>query len=270
MTGGWRLRAYMAVLRVNMKETLAYKSDMVLTLILSVMSSLIYIIVWSAVYSFSNTSSLNGLTLSGMLAYFVVLSAISPILGWPKVVNNMQDDIREGSIARLLIRPMSYVEQLFVEAMPYDLLFFLFASLPIMVLVVLIGGFGLSASTLLLFAAELLIGYLIINLLGFMIGSMAVYLTNIYGIAEGISWVFSIAGGGVVPLLFFPAEVAGALMLTPFPLLFYLPAGTLIGIVTAQQALVGIETGLVWLAILALAARTVWSRVNMAINTVGV
>jgi ABC-2 type transport system permease protein len=263
------IQPYAAAFKVQFKNQLAYRTDIILDMILTMLSSLIFVFVWVAAYSFSGTTSLDGLSLTLMIAYFVMVGAIRQITGWPQIINNMEDDIKQGGIARFMIRPMSYTMQLFLEALPVNILFFVFGSIPVIVLVIVFGHFVVSYQLIAIFVVEMLIAYFMINLIGFMIGSMAVYLSSVWGIANGVAEVFSIAGGAIVPLAFLSQGVANTLMLTPFPFMYYIPAGTLLGIIPMSTALQSVAVGIAWVAVLAVLAHFVWGRVKRDINAVG-
>lgn len=265
-----RLGADLAVLKVSFKNVFAYKTDFTLAMALAMVASLVYILVWYAVYTFSGSSSISGLTLNGMVAYFVVIGSMEIVAGWDAVIDSMDEDIKEGNIMRSWIRPVSYVEQLFIGVIPGTLVFLALGTVPILALVAVLGGLQLSAMTVLAFAGELAIAYALSDLVGFIVGSMSIYLTDIWGIANGFSWVINIAGGSIIPLLFFPAGVLGALMLTPFPYMLYVPAGTFIGLVKGPEIALDMAMGAAWVAALAAVAWAVWSRASKRINVVGV
>ncbi len=261
--------AYAAAFKVNFKNMLAYKTDIALDLTFTILSSLIFVFVWAAVYYFSGAGTLDGFSLNGIIAYFIVLAGISEVTGWPKIINNMEEDMKEGGIARFLIRPMNYTTQLLLESLPVDIVFFTFGSLPIIVGVVAFGHLSVTPSALALFAALMVIAYLMINIIGFIIGSMAVYLTSVWGVANAVTWLFSLAGGGVVPLFFLPDNIARLLMLTPFAFMYYIPDTTLLGIMPASAALQSVMIGTLWVIAFAIMASLLWRKVKRDINSVG-
>ncbi len=261
--------AYAAAFKVNFKNMLAYKMDIVLDLSFTVLSSLIFIFVWAAVYYSSNTNVISGFSLNGIIAYYIVLAAISEVTGWPKIINNMEEDMKEGGIARFLIRPMNYTTQLLLESVPVDMVFFAFGSLPILIGVVALGHLNIQASAVLFFAVFMVIAYLMINIIGFIIGSMAIYLTSVWGVANAITWLFGLAGGSIVPLMFLPQSVANALMLTPFAFMYYIPDATLLGLIPAGAAVQSAFIGAFWVLVFALLASIIWNKAKRDINAVG-
>ncbi len=264
------LKPYSSLLSINFKQTFVYRMDMALSTVLTLVSSLVFILVWSAVYYFSNSSKINGVPLITTIAYFLVIGGVSLVTGWSGFVNSMQSDIQYGGIAGALIRPMSYVSQLIFGSAPDVIIMFLLGTIPIVALVLLVGNFVPSIVTILLFLAALVIGLIVINLIGFIFGGLSAYLTNVWGVYNAVGWIFGIAGGEIAPLVFFPAAITNALLLTPIPITAYVPAATILGMIPSSVAIQSILVGLVWIVVLVLIARFEWAKVSKRLNAVGV
>jgi ABC-type uncharacterized transport system permease subunit len=263
------LKPYGSLLKINFKNTTVYRADMALSTVLTLVSSLVFILVWSAVYYFSSSTAINGVALITTIAYFLVIGAVD-LVEMSSLVSNMQNDLQYGNIATSLIRPMSYVSQLIMGIAPDMVILFCFGTVPIIVLVVLLGNFAPSIVTVLLFIAAILVGVSIFNLIGFIFGGLSAYLTNVWGVYSAVSWIFAIAGGGIAPLAFFPHAVTNALLLTPIPITAYVPAATILGMIPSSIAIQSIVVGLVWIVILALIAWFEWTKISKKLNAVGV
>lgn len=265
-----KLKAYAAVFTISLKNSLAYKHDFVLMLVFFMLTYLVSIAVWLAVYHFAGATSIDGLSLYAMFAYFLVIAAVSTITAWPSIMEKVSKDLQGGGIMRSFIRPVGYIQQLFISSMPESIVLFLAAMLPITVIVIIVGHFSVSALTLLFFLVEVVLAWVLINLMGFIIGSSAVYLTNIYGVANTVQWIIGILGGAIVPLLFFPSWAYNLLMLTPFALSLYVPVGTVLGIIQTQIAVRSMLLDILWIGIFSAVSFFLWKRAEKKINAVGV
>ncbi|MCL5090282.1 MAG: ABC-2 family transporter protein [Candidatus Marsarchaeota archaeon] len=259
---------YLAVLKIYIKEAIAYKADFALYTLFSMLRPLILIFVFYAVYQFSNVSTLNGITFSSIMIYFFVIGSMD-FIATSNIAPHMQTSIRQGGITSELIRPVNYIFILFFSVISYDLLLFIFATIPILVLIYLIAGIHLSVFIIIAFAIGILIAYLISNLLSFIIGSFSVYFVDITGISDGSIWITEILGGGIIPIMLYPKIISSVLMLTPFPFMIFVPAGIFTGIINTNVVNVLI-VGIVWVIILALISKVVWKRVSRDMNVVGV
>ncbi len=260
---------YLAVLKIYIKDVFAYKVDLTLSTLFNILKPLLLIFVFYAVYQFSNVSTLKGITLSSIVVYFFVVGNLDFIVAPTNIVKHMQNDIKEGSIATELIRPINYIFMPFLSVIPADIILFAFTTIPLLILLYLITGIHLNIFIIIAFAIGVLIAYLISNLLSFIIGSFSIYLVDVSGIGEGILWINEILGGGIIPIIFYPKIISNLLMLTPFPFMIFVPAGIFIGIINTNIVNILI-TGIVWVIILALISKIVWKRVSKDMNVVGV
>ncbi|MEM3212047.1 MAG: ABC-2 family transporter protein [Candidatus Micrarchaeaceae archaeon] len=256
-------------MKVYMKNVLAYRGEFALSIFFSVLAEFVYMFVWIAVYAFSGITSLYGIPLSSMIVYFFVLGGLN-FMAWPIIADTLEDGIRGGGIATFLIRPFKYSYALFASILPYNLLSMALGAMPILIAVYIIFGLHTGAVALLAFAAEVVLAFAIINMIGFIVGALSVYITDIYGIMQGFYVIFLLLGGGLMPLTLYPKLAYAILMLTPFPYLYYIPAGIFTGIITVGALPSIFAIGVAWFAVLAVLGELMWRRVSMALNAVGV
>ncbi len=263
-----RPHPFLAMFSIGLKNTLSYKADFLMILASRFVQAGLMIFIWTAIYHFTNTSSIMGIKLSTMYVYFFLVYAFRFVisLNLPEV---MQQDILEGSVAAAYTRPVRYPLQAFMNTSSDDLLSFVISSLPLFVIAYLLYGVPVPLSVWVLMLAELLIGYVLVSLLGFLIGMLAIKMTYIYGIIESSWSVMLLLGGGILPLTFFPNAVMGILMLTPFPIMLYMPAATFLGIASNSQIMESIAVSLAWLVAILLVAILAWGRARKYITSAG-
>lgn len=260
---------YASMFAIYTKNVLVYRAELILDMVFFMLSSLVYIFVWAAVYLFSGVSSIHGITLTSMVVYLFVIGSLS-FLSWPGVANVLEQDMREGSIAAALIRPVRYINTLFISELPENMMLAAFGMTPILIAIYIIAGLHTGAIAILAFVAEIAIAFVIINLIGFIIGSLAIYFTSIYGILNGIVTLFAILGGGIMPITLYPKFAYSILMLTPFPYLYFVPGATFTGILQLGALPQVFAIGIGWIAVLGFVANIVWKKVSRDINSVGV
>ena len=264
------LRIYSALFKISFKDELAYFVGVLLSGLLLMLESIIPIFVWLAVYMYSHVNMINGVSLPSTIIYFVVIGALFPIFGWSGIVDVISSGVKSGSIITALIRPMSYFNQLIVGDIATQLPNVIIMTIPVIILVIILAHLSITLITALLFIFYVLIGYLIVIFFGFIIGSLALYLTNIYGIVEAIDQGTYILGGVIIPLVFFPSYIEHLLLLTPFPFMAFIPSATLTGMISTSTSESFILVGLIWIIILGVSAYLLWRRVGAKINAVGI
>jgi ABC-2 type transport system permease protein len=259
---------YLTLFSIGIKDTLAYKANFILSLFSSLAQAGLMILIWTAIYHFTNTTSLVGITLSSMYIYFFLVYAFRSVINMnlPEV---MQQDVQSGSVAAAYTRPLKYPLQVFFNSIPDDMLYALIITLPLLVIAVLLSPQPVSSFTALLVVVELAIGYSLVSLIGFMIGMLAIKMVNIYGIANSMWSIMLLLGGGVMPLALFPNAITHILMFTPFPIMLYTPAATFLGIVSSSEAINSIIISAVWVVALAIISAAAWKFVRKRITSAG-
>ncbi len=261
---------YFSVFKISLKSGMAYKAEIVLKIIFSFISSLIILFVWYAAYHYSNTSNINGISLTTTVLYFFVFASIAAIWGGYGVGKLINSDIKTGSIVSNFIRPVNYVYALFVRHLPQTLIFLIFGTIPILTIIYIISGMHMAIAQLIYFIAEIAIAYFIFNLIAFIISIFTIYLSDVEGIMNAVFIIIEILSGAIVPIIFYPKPIYNILLLTPFPFLAYIPISTFLGILKISQIPWILVIGTAWVLVLSVISRILWKKFNRDINIVGI
>jgi ABC-2 type transport system permease protein len=225
------------------------------------------IFVWNIIYLGGHISNIGGFSLIQIDAYFVIGSAVFLLID---SINDkvLSDDIKTGNIAKALIKPVSYVYMVFVESFADNVL----VVPPVFITVVFVIyylGISINLLSIIAFMIIVLIGYAIINILQFMIGSLAIYTTSAFGISILFMNITAIFSGAIMPLTFFPSYISNIAALLPFQMFAYVPTSILIGIIPSSAYLYYILFGLFWLLVLSVLGYFLWNNVKKKISSVG-
>jgi ABC-2 type transport system permease protein len=253
---------------INLKTAFTYKGNFIMSLVLRVGLGLLMVFVWTAVFLNAKTSTIRGFTLPQMYAYFFLLSAIG-ITTMSSIRLIIQNDVQQGKIATSLLKPINYPLQTFYSSIPMTVVWSVFVSIPLVVLISIFVHFNLSTSVLLLLILEMAIAISLANIYDFLLGTLAINFVNIWGIAGVFFWTTSILEGGVMPLNLFPTILNKILMFTPFPIMGYTPAATVLGTVSMNYITTTILAGLFWIAVLLVLSIFRWRSVVRKITVVG-
>lgn len=262
------LRGYYAMFVIGIKNSLAYKADFALNLFFRLASAFLMIFVWTAVYVSSNAKEIGGLTLPFIFSYFFIASAVR-IMMVSSIDQMLQEDIGQGIITSSFAKPLRYVAQLVSKSLADLPLVVCFMGIPLMAIGLFLAKPSLSASGIVLAIVQMAIGLAITSTIDFFNGSSAIYFTNIWGLVSVVWTVVSILDGAMAPLIFYPQAAQNILFLTPLPLLVYMPVMTFLGAIPQQAIVQSIFVGLIWLALLLVAASLWWNRIKKRITSVG-
>ena len=109
-----------------------------------------------------------------------------------------------------------------------------------------------------LFLASTVIAYLINLYVGYIIGFCSFYFGYIFGVAELVTQVKTILSGQILPLSYLP--FSGILQNLPFALTFFIPLQIYLGKISYQESLLSIGIGALWVIILFIIAKTVYTK----------
>ncbi len=256
-----------ALIGIGIKNELAYKLDYLFSFGFRIVFALLMLFVWSAIYFASSTQSISGISLQQMYAYYF-LAGVMYLIITTKIDVQLQSDITNGSVTVAFTRPINYAFQLFFNSFASDLLYML-SSIPLFIIATFFVTLSINQTTLVILAIEILIGYVLANLIGFMIGSLAVYMTQIWGVMS-VTWSLEfLLAGGIMPLSLFPPPISNILSLLPFQMLIYTPVSTLLGTITSTEAISEIIVSAAWAAIFFMVAITVWHRLRKGLTSAG-
>ncbi len=263
------LPKYLAGARIGIKSDIAYRMDWVLFVAFQIVSPFVMIFVWNAIYAHTGVTTIGGFRLYELYAYFFVIGAAAGLSSL-QLQGAMEAEIQSGSIAVSFTRPLGYVAQLVSGDLSGKLFAMAIVSVPILIIVTLVLGLHMSAALVLLFALELAIGYVIATLIGFIIGSLSVFFTDIGGFAAVVESVALLLGGAIVPFTMFPQLLVSIVSVLPFQFMFYVPAATFVGAISLSDAVGTFTVALVWILVLYVCAALLWNRARRSINAVGV
>jgi ABC-2 type transport system permease protein len=262
------LSGYLALFRMGIKDRLAYKADYVIWLLFRIARPLIMLMIWTAIYLNTSATTIGGFTLAATSAYFFFSMPVTVAIS-ESVSEIMQDDAQSGSVASARVRPMSYPLNVLFSSLSLEAVDTVLLVLPLLALTFFAFHLVPTIASLSLFLVEVVIGLAIVYLIGFFVGTTAIYLTNIYGLIATYSIMVWLLSGAMMPLSFFPLYAQQLLALSPFPIMCYLPIATLLGTAGSAQIAGGILVSLAWVAVLSALAYFWWKRISRDMGSAG-
>jgi ABC-2 type transport system permease protein len=205
------------------RSMLAYLGEVAASTIFLGVILFIFLNLWRVTFSASGTERLGGLTLAQMLWYLAMTEAITT--SRQRVSTAVDQDVRTGTIAIHLLRPLSYpLYRLWTDVGERGVSFSLRLIVASTIAFVFVGPIPFSASGLLLFALSILMAFLLDFLAFFTIGLCAFWLEDTSGLFLIYSRITMILGGMLIPIELFPDAFQPILRALPFSSVVYGPA----------------------------------------------
>jgi len=208
------------------KEWVVYRSHMAVSLFVGPVFFMVQYFIWSAVYSAK--SSINGLTLEQMLAYYGV-AAIIGYITYDSADWNLQMLISTGKFLTFMLRPVSHLYFAFSQKVGHRILGFWVEFLPITLLFYFIFKINLMPIYPIWAIISVMLSFIMIFLVSYSLGISAFWLTRTGGIRRMFRLVADICAGAFIPLTFFPEAAQKVLFFLPFQYMTYVPIQVFIG-----------------------------------------
>jgi ABC-2 type transport system permease protein len=254
---GPTVRALPAMFKVGFQESVAYRAEMLIWM-LSTTMPLVMLALWSAV---AMDAPVGRFGQSEFNTYFLLMFIVRQLTGsW--AAWEMNFEVRNGSLSRRLLRPISPIASYAVENL---------AALPIRSLVAMpvavIALFAVGRETLSGNAAvwamvpvSMLGGWLITFLFNIAIGALALYTESSLKIMDVYFTLFMLLSGYLIPVDLFPPALKSVVEWLPFRFQVGLPVELAMAknnyTAGAALALLGVQWA--WVAVLGLCTWALW------------
>jgi viologen exporter family transport system permease protein len=220
-------------------ERMTYRVNFIMEILSGILSSLIVIFLWIAIYRSAGKETIGGYSLREMVTYLLGGGLINSFILTTAENPETSQNIQDGTLSSYLIQPIN----------PYGIWFFrdlggktfLFAlGLLGYVVVCLFFCKYLVYSLNFEYLSFFLLSLLLASLLQFFMfqgfSLLSFWIENTYGIRFTIRVIMEVLAGAIIPLSFFPEILQKIFLLLPFHFLIYLPMNIYLGKIPLIQA----------------------------------
>lgn len=213
--------------------------------------------VWRVLYT--QRPGAFGVDLDQMVTYGV-MGMVLELFIWSRPQWYMANQVKSGAIDTDLMKPMDFHLYMLARSVGEVLIGIAVLALPALLVAYLFLDvqFPPDLWTGLMFAASLVLGFLLLFHLNFLLGSLSVVALDIRHISWAYFSMVRFLGGQIVPLWLFPSFLRVLAEVLPVKGTYYIPISIYIGRLTGSEAIRAIEFQLVWLAALVLLSRMLW------------
>ena len=212
------------------KDWAAYRSHLAVSIFVGPVTFLVQIFIWNAVYSAENRldSTLSGLTLNQMLAYFGIATTINYLI-YDSADWDLQTLIRTGNFITFMLRPVSHCYFAFCEKIGHRLLALWVEFIPVYLLFLFVFKINLIPANLVWTLISISLGFVLMFLINYCIGITGFWLTKTEGLRRAFLVLRDLCAGALVPLTLFPDFIQKILFFLPFQFVAYVPTRVFIG-----------------------------------------
>lgn len=240
------MKKYFETAKILFKAQLAYRFDIITSIILTISKVLLAYVLWGAI--FGKQSIVSGFTFSSMLSYYILSSFITQLdqssnTGW-----QIASEIKNGRFSKYITKPINIFWYFTAQTIGVSafLLFFNLIAAVIWIFVFRMD-FTITSSirNILSAAALIMLGLLFMMQLNYFIGILAFKFidTDIFMMIKDN--IVEFVRGSLIPLVLLPSGIIKIMALFPFYYVSYLPTMLLLGR-NENQIFSGFITLLCW------------------------
>lgn len=265
------IKSYFTFTKNMLQRQFAYKANTIMFVLGDMMIIAVTYYLWKAIYSSSANSALNGFSYEDMIIY-VLLSFLTQLLISTEVGNTISREVRNGSIASNLIKPISYEKRMFFEGIGSALygfaLVFIWGFAGILMLSIRYGTF-LGVLNVILYFISLVLSYIINFYYSYSMGLLTFKITNMWGVNQIMEAVTALFSGTLIPLTFFPEVVQTIFNFFPFKSIIFTPCMIFLGKLDSISLLLSLGQQLIWVVIMMIIGKKMYKALVKNLTILG-
>lgn len=256
------MKKFINIFLLHFQEVIQNKGRAFIYFLMILLNPLILILFWNGAIS-EDTNIASQWSKNEMITYYLLMTLAMSFL----IVHIEEDvafkDIKEGVLVKYLLRPFSYLISKFVEELPWRIAEGLFGVLVFFVVVLFfsisfsfVDSIGEILLTVLIVISALCISFIYKMILGL----LANWTTDFWGVMSIQEVVFLIFGGMVMPLSMYPELLAKISYGLPFSYIAYFPVIAIQGNFTIYELLRIVLFQMFWIAALYKFYQFLWQK----------
>lgn len=252
------MKKYVSLALCSMQNTLAYRLSFILNFVANFIGLIAMYCLWQAIYT--GRAELSGFTWGQMQSYLLITFFVNSMLSYYSE-SSITNKIIDGSVMMDLLRPIQFQKARLAESLGSCVLEGLLSCLLIGLAAVFTLGIQLpnDAATLLLFLFSMASSILVKFGIVYLSALLCFWTTSGFGIYWARTSITNLLSGALVPLAFFPSWLQSTAMLLPFQGIVNTPVTIGLGMTEGIEALRLIGIQWIWIVLLWLLGKWMWS-----------
>lgn len=274
-----KLKLYLPFSKAGIKIELSYKAQIVMWIAISFIQIFFVLFLYQAIYRNSPDGMdavINGFTFYDMVLYMITSFFFSFVMGSGDTSYDIWTDIKEGTIANTLTKPVSYrLRHLFtyfgVLVFDYVVIIIPFLSI-VYAIFISLGLLQITAWEFILnvifFIVFSIIAGFINNAVSYFVGMLVFYTDHLFGLNMARNALQGFLGGQMVPLAYM-GGLGTVFSFTPFAFMNSVPVLTIMGKLDITSILIYLGIALLWILLIELINHFIFSRALKRITVQG-
>lgn len=259
---GRRLKIYTPFINAGMQEMTTYRANWIFYILGDVLACFVSFFVWEAVFISNGGNAFMGFNKSDMVVY-IFLSFLTGQLISSGGTYNIGEEIKDGSIAMRMIKPISYNSTFLFQEIGNKIMEIGIIFIPLVAGVeiyrfAITGSLKFDILRCLIYILCCVFAYAINFFFNICFGFTAFVFKNLWGSNMLKNTVVGFLSGAVIPLAFLPEILKDILVFLPFSSLTYTPVMIYMGMYNGFELLFFAGLQIFWAIVFWLLSKLIW------------
>lgn len=213
---------YFWIFRLDLKQRFFYVADYVFSALFIVVILFVFTNLWSTI--FAGRAEIEGITIVQLIWYLALTEAITMSNSWRSTFEDVSSEIKSGTIANYLTKPLSYIGWQFSTNFSKSLVYFVTVlAIGAIITYFLVGSMSFSLTTIIPLTILVLSAFVLSFFVGMAFVSLAFWVEDVNAIYWILQKALFILGGMLVPIDLYPEFIREYLYYIPFSFITYWP-----------------------------------------------
>jgi ABC-2 type transport system permease protein len=265
------MKKYWIIMKNEVQKQFTYRANIAAYAFGNIGELIALAVVWIIIYK--NIDTIQGYTSNEMITYVVIAWFFSYLTTTYDFENVIAKDIYRGTLSGILVKPLSYAKYMMTIATGRVAIAFCIVLVQGVVVYSLFRNyivFSMGTSKLFLLLLMLLATYMINLFLSILIGFIAFWTIEIHGVYYSLKVFSRFMSGAFFPIALLPAFFLKFSYFLPFVYTIYIPVQLYLGKISFAEGLRGLAMQILWLVILYVIIKIVWTRGLKRYESVGI
>lgn len=255
------MRKYAQVMKMNIQIALAYKWNLVMSSLMDIFRIVAEIAFWKILFDATSGNAINGYDFNSIITYYIFMFIIGTVMNVGDIGNKIANDIKDGALNNLIIRPINYIGYYFSEALSQkfvQLLIVVITFVPVFIMQASNISIGITLEQLLLFPTILILSLILNFLINVIISLLVFWLTEVTSFFFLKDILLDFLSGRVFPIDLLPKFILNVFGVLPFMYCTFFPITILTKGMTNEEFFYGFFMQIIWVAILYIIIKLLW------------
>lgn len=245
-----KLRIYFPFINAGLQEATTYRANWIFFIFGNVLGCFVSYFIWNAVFLSGGNDTMNGFTMPQMVVYIFLMFLTSTLISSGGTYD-IGEEIRDGSIAMRMIKPISYNATFLFQELGNKIMTVCILIVPLVLGVeicrsIFAGEIQFNIIGFLLYIISCIFAYLINFFFNICFGFIAFIIKYLWGANMMKNCIVGFLSGSVIPLAFLPDFLEKLFLLLPFASLNYTPVMIYMGMYSGVELLFYMGLQLFW------------------------